>query len=260
MEECLLNKIFDKIFVIHCIENEPRLKNIQFQKEQSGLNLEIHETCYFPWSQQAVNGLILSNRGRSVINGSEFNLTREFYSIIKRSYLKGLKRILIFEDDFSLMKNEVLNEFLENIPEDFDIIQFSLLLTEEIYDFENIANEYEKGVYFTKTPFGAWSNNGLALSRKGMEYFISRIDKEFMAADYPIFESANKFDFYGKKDQGKLFGLNHYIPTIPLVFLDKRFDSQVQQESKKDLYKIYNYLNRSYYNLIYDTKINSNNI
>ena len=113
-QECPLNKIFDKIFVIHCIENEPRLKNIQFQQEQSGLNLEIHETCYFPWSQQAVNGLILSNRGRYIVNGSEFNLTREFYSIIKRSYLKGLEHILIFEDDFNLMKNEYLEEFVDN--------------------------------------------------------------------------------------------------------------------------------------------------
>ena len=152
------------------------------------------------------------------------------------------------------MKNEVLNEFCKYIPEDFDIIQFSLLFKKDMYNINDYQKEYENDKYFIKAPFGAWSNNGLALSRNGMKYFIDKIDKEFMAADYVSFESTNNYDFYGQTDSS---GLNHYFPTIPIVYLDKRFDSQVQQEDKKELYLMYDMLDKKYYNLIYE---NNNSI
>ena len=247
--ECPLNKIFDKIFVIHCIENEERLKNIQFQQEQSGLNLEIHETCYFPWSQHAVNGLILSNRGRYIVNGSEFNLTREFYSIIKRSYLKGLEHILILEDDFNLMKNEYLEEFINDIPNDYDIIQFSILANREILpNYTELENEYNAGKHFIKCNKGYWSNCGLALSRKGMKYFIDSINKEFVAADIVAFEDTNKMHFFGKTNVKS--GLNHYIPTVPLVYLNDFENSSVQNSSKNELYEYYTHIDKQFYNII----------
>ena len=247
--ECGLNKIFDKIFVIHCIENELRMKNIEFQQKENNIKLEIHETCYFPWSQQAVNGLILSNRGRYIVNGSEFNLTREFYSIIKRSYLKGLERILIFEDDFNLMKNKYLDEFIEHFPQDFDIIQFSILANKEILpDYREIESEYVKGNYFIECKKGFWSNCGLALSRKGMKYFIDYIDNEFVAADIPIFENKNKIQFFGRTDVKS--GLKHYISTVPLVYLKNISDSQIQNTDKSELYNYYKNIDETYYNIL----------
>ena len=245
---CALNDVFDKIYIIHCAENTERMKNIEYQIKKNKLNAEIFWACYHPYSYICINSLLLANKANHADNGSEFNLTRNFYTIIKTSYLRGFERILIFEDDFSLLKNEVLNDFIEHIPEDFDIIQFSQLFKKDIYDSEDLQNEYENGNYFIKAPFGAWSNNGLALSRKGMKYFIDRIDNEFMAADYPIFESTNKYDFYGKTLKSNV---NHYFPTVPIVYLDKRFDSQVQQEDKKELYELYDNLNKDFYNLIY---------
>ena len=252
-----LNNVFDKVYVIHCIENEERLNNIQFQVKNSGLDLEIHETCYFPWSQQAVNGLILSNRGRYVVNGSEFNLTREFYSIIKRSYLKGYNHILIFEDDFNLMKNEYLNDFVDHIPEDFDIIQFSILANREILpNYYVIGKEYEEnGKYFIEPPEGFWSNCGLALSRKGMKYFIDTIDEEFIAADIVAFENKNKIFFYGKTNVKS--GLKHYIPTVPLVYLIDNGDSQIQKSSKHELYEYYDNIDKDFYNIYEYQKLNN---
>ena len=70
-----------------------------------------------------------------------------------------------------------------------------------------------------------------------------------MAADYPTFESSNQYDFYGKTNKMEEYQLNHYFPSVPIVYLDKRFDSQVQQEDKKDLYALYELLNKDYYNL-----------
>lgn len=256
--ECGLNKIFDKIFVIHCIENEPRMKNIEFQQKENNIKLEIHETCYFPWSQQAVNGLILSNRGRYIVNGSEFNLTREFYSIIKRSYLKGLERILIFEDDFNLMKNEYLDEFVEHFPQDFDMIQFSILANKEILpDYREIESEYVKGNYFIECKKGFWSNCGLALSRKGMKYFLDTIDKEFLAADIVAFEDTNKIFFFGKNNIKS--GLKHYIPTVPLVYLNDLGDSKIQETNKKELYEYYEHIDKQFYNILNENNKNRTN-
>jgi len=251
-DKCILNDKFDKIYVIHCAENKERMKNIEYQIKKNNLELEIFWSCYHPHSYICANSLIFANKGRAFENASEFNLTRNFYTIIKTSYLRGFNNILIFEDDFSLMKTEVLNDFIDHMPEDFDIIQFSLLFNKDMYDYKNLIKEYENGKYFIKTPFGAWSNNGLALSRKGMKYFIDEIDKEFLAADYPPFESANQYDFYGHTNNKEKYKLNHYFSTVPLVYLDERFDSQVQQEDKKELYIYYKIIDKSYYNLIYD--------
>lgn len=253
--KCILNQIFDKIYVIHCAENESRMNNINFQKKQNNLNIEIFWSCYQPHSYICANSLIFANKGRAFNNAAEFNLTRNFYTIIKTSYLRGFNNILIFEDDFSLMKSEYLNEFMNNIPNDFDIIQFSMLFKNDMLDYNNLIQEYENGNYFIKSSIGVWSNNGLALSRNGMKYFIDEIDKEFRAADYPIFESTNPFDFYGKTNKYKTYNLKHYIPTVPIVFLDKRFDSQVQQEDKKELYELYENIDKKYYNLINENSI-----
>ena len=250
-DNCILNDIFDKIYVIHCVENEERMKNIEYQIKENNIDLDIFWACYLPHSYICANSLIFSNKGRAFDNASEFNLTRNFYTIIKTSYLRGFNKILIFEDDFSLMKRDVLNDFMSHIPEDFDIIQFSLLFKKDMYNFNDLNKEYKNDKYFIKAPFGAWSNNGLALSRNGMKYYIDKIDKEFLAADYVPFESANKYDLFGKTESSNL---NHYFPTAPIVYLDKRFDSQVQQEDKKDLYEYYETINKSYYNLINEHK------
>ena len=245
-----LNDIFDKIYVIHCAENEERYKNILFQKEENNIDLDIWWTCYHPWSEVMMNGMILSNTCRYILNGNELNLVREFYTIIKTSYLKGYEHILIFEDDFQLMKSEYLSMFLDKIPSDFDIIQFSILFNPNFYDIDNLSKEYENGNYFIKAPTGFWSNCGLALSRKGMEYFIKSIDKEFQAADIPIFENSNINKSFGKINLQN--NLNHYIPTVPLVYLTRN-KSSVQTKENKDeelLYKYYESIEEKYYNIL----------
>jgi len=245
-----LNDIFDKIYVIHCAENKERYKNILFQKEENNIDLDIWWTCYHPWSEVMMNGIILSNACRYILNGNELNLVREFYTIIKTSYLKGYERILIFEDDFQLMKSEYLSMFLDKIPFDFDIIQFSILFNPNFYDIDNLSKEYENGNYFIKAPTGFWSNCGLALSRKGMEYFIKSIDKEFQAADIPIFENSNINKSFGKINLQN--NLNHYISTVPLVYLSRN-KSSIQTKENKDeelLYKYYETIEEKYYNIL----------
>lgn len=244
----LLN-LFDKIFIIHCLEDDDRLANIKFQishlSDKKSKKIEIYETCRFPFSKQCAYALMFSNKSRFISNGSEFNLTREFYRIIKTSYLKGFKRILIFEDDFRLLKPNYMEPFLESFPKDFDIIQLSYLFNIQMYDFSKLTDLYYEDVHWVEKDFGAFSNNGLALSRKGMKYFIDFIDNEFVAADIPMHESKNNNKFWGHINKSDS-DIKHYVPTIPLVYVDG-VDSRVQTDDKKDLYENYKYIDKSAY-------------
>lgn len=236
---------FDKIYIIHCLENTKRLENIKFQLNNLQCNLNkfnVHETCYFPFSKQAQLGLLFTNKTRYISTAAEFNLVREFYQIIKTSYLKGYDHILIFEDDFSLINYKLLEEYFQELPDDWDIIQLSYLFNKYQYDYNKLFTNENKWV---KKDFGAWSNNGLGLSKKGMKYWIDYIDYEFVAADIPTHESTNNMTYYGKVNQSHL---NHYIPNIPLIYIDGQ-ESTVQDKDKSDIYELYQHINKKYYNI-----------
>ena len=247
-------KNIEKMYVIHCVENEKRLENIKYQFEHNKIveaNTEIYWTCYFPFSDVAANAMLLSNKSRFLSNKNEYNLTREFYRIIKVAYLQGVKSICIFEDDFSLINEKDFIKFMNNLPEDFDIVQLSYLFNDDMYDFKKLLNKYKNGILWVEKNFGAWSNNGLILSRKGMKYFIDNINKEFKAADIPTHESKNDNAYFGKINQSNK-DLKHYIPTIPLIYVDG-INSTVQTangDSKEDIYRFYSkYLDSKKYNV-----------
>ena len=209
--------------------------------------VSIEFTCYFPFSDVCANALLFSNKSRFLNNKNEFNLTREFYRIIKTSYCLGLERILILEDDFVFMQPHIAEEFLKEMPEDFDIIQLSYLFNDKQYDYVDIINEYKKGSKFIKKTFGAFSNNGLCLSRNGMKWWLERIESEFTAADIPAHESKNNMHFFGKTNLANK-EINHYIPTIPVIYVDG-MNSSVQTEDKYELYKFYTLLDKNIYNI-----------
>lgn len=243
-------KDIDKVYVIHCVENLKRFKNINYQKQHNTwLNdkLEIWWTCYHPFSDIMANAMILSGKSRYISNKNELNLVREFYTIIKTSYYKGYNHICIFEDDFSLLNDEHFDQFMKNIPNDFDIIQLSyLMFPRNIQDMDKLLSD---NILWIEKTNGGWSNNGIILSRNGMKYFIDSMDNELQAADIPMHESKNKDFYYGKLNQSN--DLKHYIPTIPLVYVNG-LDSTVQNNNKDafEIYKLYlEMLNKDLYNI-----------
>ena len=241
--------MLNNVHIIHCVENKKRYENILYQIDNNSWlqeRFKIYWTCYFPHSDIAANAMILSNKSRYISNKNEYNLIREFYRIIKVEYLKGSNDICIFEDDFSLMKQPLFDKFIDNVPEDFDIIQLSYLFNHNLYEYSNLIKEYNNGKLWINKTFGAWSNNGIILSRKGMKYFIDTVDNELQAADIPMFESKNVLQYFGKCNQNDL---KHYIPTLPLVYVDG-YDSTVQNDTKNDLYFLYrNVLNKENYSI-----------
>ena len=247
--------IIDKVYVIHCVENKERLNNIRFQMDHNKWlknKLEIYWTCYFPFSNIAVNAMLMSNKSRFLSNKSEYNLAREFYRIIKVAYEREFNSICIFEDDFSLINEDKFNEFLINLPKDFDIVQLSYLFNNKMYDYKILLNKYDNGQLWVEKDFGAWSNNGLILSRNGMKYFIDNMDKEFKAADIPIHESKNDNRYWGKYCQSNK-DIKHYIPTKPIVYVDG-YDSSVQTNTKDELYELYRHKLKKDDYVIYEKK------
>lgn len=242
---------FDKIFIIHCIENEQRYNNILYQASKlscsSSEKIEVYTTCYFPFNEICANALVMSGKSRYITNGPEFSLAREFYRIIKTSYLGGLERILIFEDDFSLINESYLNRFMDDLPEDFDIVQFSLQINSNMCDYKKLFDLYNKGILWTKKEFGGWSNNGVGFSRKGMKYWLDSMDREFQAADIPTHESKNTNKYWGYCNMSDET-INHYVSTIPLVYIDGN-DSTVQFINQEHLYEMYRKINKSIYNI-----------
>lgn len=254
----ILNKAFDKIYVIHCVEDEERYKNVIYQQENSNIDLDIWWTTKsHPFTEQMLNGILLSGHGRYIINKNELNLLREFYSIIKISYDRGLNRILIFEDDFSLMRNGYIEKFISNIPDDFDIIQFSTLSNKQLFDYNILMKQYAEGKLFVECNSGYWSNNGLALSRKGMKYFLDYINDEIVAADIPQFEFNNTNKFFGKTYiKQKYKNIKSYITTVPIVYLTYEYNSNVQKKEDKtkiELYSYYKNIDKQYYYIYNET-------
>ena len=85
-----------------------------------------------------------------------------------------------------------------------------------------------------------------------MKYFIDAIDKEFLAADIVAFEDTNKIYFFRKNNIKS--GLKHYIPTVPLVYLNDLGDSKIQETSKAELYEYYTHIDKQFYNILHNVK------
>ena len=137
----ILNNVFDKIYVINC-GNE---KNIKFQESKSNLQFEVVDLFKFPQTYDIFNLLSLYER-TNCTNAFNLSLTLTYYNIIVNSYNK-YDKILIFDDSFSLMKTEYINEYIEKLNDDFDILQLSN--NENNIFVNNLFNDlYLNKIYF----------------------------------------------------------------------------------------------------------------
>lgn len=215
----ILNNVFDKIYVINC-GNE---KNIKFQESKSNLQFEVVDLFKFPQTYDIFNLLSLYER-TNCTNAFNLSLTLTYYNIIVNSYNK-YDKILIFDDSFSLMKTEYINEYIEKLNNDFDILQLSNNETNAFVS--NLFNDlYLNKIYFVKAENGFNSVNGLGLSKNGMAFIINFFENNKLSdINVPIFENGNHC----------MFELNHYISTIPFVYLEQNNDDEILDKSKYNI-------------------------
>jgi GR25 family glycosyltransferase involved in LPS biosynthesis len=126
-----------------------------------------------------------------------FNCAMEHYTIVKQAYLRGFESILIMEDDFTFKKDVNFKDLFNNLPQDWDAIQYYM---HPLYYDGNASKVFRMAEKYSyvKSKVGITGTNMYALNRKGMEYYINFMDNDFGYADKPFRE-------------GKFLDLNFYI-------------------------------------------------
>ena len=81
----ILNTKFDKIYVIHCVEDKLRYNNIQYQIEQSGIDLNIWWTTKsHPFTEQMLKEEVINKSGKIVTIGGRYGFLSRLHSQILR--------------------------------------------------------------------------------------------------------------------------------------------------------------------------------
>lgn len=189
---------FDKCYCLHLTEATNRYENLMNQFDKLGIKdqVEIWWTCKRKISTEIGNSIKtlhtdpydnIKNEYNKDIYGAVFNVSFEFYTIIKQSYLRGFQSILLMEDDLTFIDDFDYERFFNNIPNDYDILRMG-------YDDSHIEWMKETDLYknsenfLIKYPYD-WRFGGMCLvafNRKGMKYYIDYMDSKFECADYPL--------------------------------------------------------------------------
>lgn len=214
---------------INIISISNDIDNINKQLSEYNVNYNIYNCFENELNFKTYNLLKISNMlDSSITCNFDLCLLFAYYNIIYNALNNELSHILIFEDNFKLMKNEYLMDFMNYLPYDFDIIQFSILDRNNILEDNFFVDEINNGNYFITTKYNFLSNNGLFLSKEGMEFFINTINKKIVHPYLPIYNSNKKI-------------LRHYISTVPIVYLENTDEYSYNN--------IYSKLDKSLYNL-----------
>ena len=252
-----MNKLFpfDECYLINLVERPDRLKYMQ--KQFKDLNCEneiiLHRAVKYPsW--------ILEKFKRGINENEDFvgyideyntiSCTREHYTLIKSAYLRGVKTLLIIEDDCGFIKDRsVLEEYFNNLPIDWDILRINCLRGPKTQQYiEDFKDKYSYWYPQESTLFGT---GAYALSRNGMKYMLDWFDKYYTAIDIPLVPGnlnnpCEKNLYIARYKNIDTSNVKFYIPTIPLG-LCKTLDSDIREsdelsESTLYLYNMYKYI------------------
>lgn len=195
---------FDAIYVILLSDSESRKKNVElFLKDFNSYNdVKIVETTKKPWLKYFISDKL---KLKCYYEGEEtyaaFDCLLNHYNCIKSSYLNGLEKIMIIEDDANFVcdiKDYI--DIINNIPEDADILQF---IPEEkiIKKFREDKfwldyKTYDIKLKFKTNPENRWSTIMYILNREGMKYFIDYYDNNIIIADQPFFDYKSDLNYY----------------------------------------------------------------
>ena len=226
----LLSK-FQHIFMLNLSTRKDRRDLMLKQLRDFGLledlytqeELDIRTTVPFLKYNKVMMYVLNQNKLGKLTKPNEYDCTHNHYSMIKQAYDQGYEYCLVMEDDIRFLKDHVAwEEFLKNIPEDFDILQFGGFTADP-----RIKDYMDESKWWIKHPgIGLWTTSMYALSRKGMEYYLDFIDKFLWVADGPLYRAP-----IDKPE------LNTYIPSIPLVIQeDKNIDpSDIRDKQNDDI-------------------------
>lgn len=152
------------------------------------------------------------------IMGTIFDCAFNVYSILKVSEALGHDHICIFEDDFRFIREkDVFYNYLDKMPEDYDLIRFySAGFTEEWQ--KTIDENFKDSMYIPYKHSMLGLNYGgigmLALSKNGIKVYIDFLETQCFVSDlflmHPSYALVNNLNIE----------LNAYFPNKVLYYPD----------------------------------------
>lgn len=212
--------MFDRIFCIHFLPYRDRLPVIEAELRRIGVlglpQFEFYYTVdnrYYPFLMLLGNqkhrndicrlGFSYEKSEDRFRNGVDLNnvcyanvgYTVDSYNLMKMCVELGYERVLIIEDDAKFLNDlRVLRGIFENVPGDFDVVNFDPYTPAE--DRPAVFPEPENG--FVRYPGGypVYNTTCVAFSRRGLMHIVAKQEKLM-----------RPFDHYTWLDTG---GLNVY--------------------------------------------------
>lgn len=196
---------FEEVYLINLVEREDRYKMMKDQFSYLGWEVKDHRVVIHPSNQTIFDNC--KSKFKYVSHPNAISCTYEHYTLIKSAYLRSVESILIIEDDTHFIKKEdIWNEYMNAIPEDFDILRLCCHRW-------TLSNSQELWI---RTGRPMWGTGCYALSRNGMKYMIDSIDKVFQPIDGPLYDIAYESD------------IKHYICNTPLgIHLEDSFNNNI---------------------------------
>ena len=216
---------FEECHLVNLVERPDRLEYMMNQFKKLGCETEItlHRAVKHPQiaMERMMDGLNNENNNHSTYL-SHIDVPHstagchEQYTIIKSAYLRGLESVMIIEDDCGFIKDRsVLEEYFNNLPNDWDVLRINCLRGPKTQEY---INDYkDKYNYWFPQVNCLYGAAAYALSRKGMKHMLDWYDQNFDAIDVPLAIGNVKILRYElKKFIPIKSDAKFYIPKIPL--------------------------------------------
>lgn len=225
--DTLKNK-FDAVVILNLSTRKDRRRMLESQFEKLGLPkpnttefIRYNFTTPFQYNELIASAFVQSKCGKFT-KPNEYDCARNHYNIVRSSYDFGYEHVLILEDDILFLNDsDKIIEYLNEMPDDYDIIQFGgFTVDREWLDYKKSTED----LWVRHKKAGIWNCSMYALSRRGMEFYMAYMNKKFCVADMPVF-AAPAYDNL----------INTYISREPIVIqADKEVISSDIRNAQND--------------------------
>lgn len=191
-----IKEMFDSVVILNLSSRKDRRDILEKQLEALGFPkpgtdelIRYNYTVHFPYNGLIASAFVQSKHGQFT-KPNEYDCARNHYNIVKTCYELGNEHCLVLEDDILFMKDENrILEYLENVPEDYDILQFGGFTVDPRWLTYKQEAEESGELWVKHKHTGIWNCSMYALSRRGMEFYIKFMDRIFCVADMPLYKA-----------------------------------------------------------------------
>ena len=205
---------FDKIYIINLVSAKERYENCIKEFEKLGVDKN-DLTFWYATRNNFLKGIenVVSSLKCEYYDNMQlrdnntysriFDNAYYHYNIIKTSYERGLKSILVCEDDVNFIDNKgIVLDVFNRIPQDYNIIKFYNQCDNEYFKKDLEITVYKKINYILESNRGGLGSAMIyALSRNGMKTYIDYVEKHgLMVSDdifLPLFELCKLYSLDG---------------------------------------------------------------